>query len=245
MAGRSFCPKTKLKLKWFVISVESFITVYFVMFLFFCLLVSFAAFGMSDTQCSYSYGDVDPTFDAVAPDTYAVVFDTTVTLADGSKGEPIVLEVNRSWAPIGADHFYALVKDRFYDCAAFFRVVPNFVVQYGIAASPEETAKWNSTIMDDPVLVSNLPWTVTYATAGPDTRTTQLFINYVDNSRLDADGFAPFGVITSGFDTALQIYNPTPDNSNGIGQERYTELGNDWILKKYPDVDLVTTARLV
>lgn len=214
------------------------------MFLLNLLLSSVAVSALSATECSYSYGNVDPNVVITAPDTYTVVFDTTVTLADGSKAEPIVLEVNRTWAPIGADHFYSLIKDQYYDCGAFFRVVPDFVVQYGIAASPNETAKWDTAIVDDPVLVSNLPWTVTYATAGPDTRTTQLFINYIDNSRLDVDGFSPFGIITSGFDTALQITNPTPDDSNGIGQERYTELGNDWVLKKYPDVDLVTTARL-
>ena len=102
----------------------------------------------------------------------------------------MVLEVNRSWAPIGADRFYALVGDRYYDDAAFFRVVPSFVVQ-GIAALPEETKKWDEPIQDDPVLVSN-PGTVTYAaTSQPNSRTTQIFINYVDNSGLDSQGFAP------------------------------------------------------
>lgn len=118
-------------------------------------------------------------------------------------------------------------------------------VQYGIAADPAETAKWDSTIPDDPVLKSNSQWTVTYATAGPDTRTTQLFINYVDNAQLDDQGFAPFAVVTSGFDTALAIVNPTPDSSNGINQMGYTKGGNDWLLGKYPNTTLISKVELI
>ena len=118
-------------------------------------------------------------------------------------------------------------------------------VQYGIAADPAETAKWDTTIPDDPVLKSNAQWTVTYATAGPDTRTTQLFINYVNNDQLDDQGFAPFAVVTSGFETALAIVNPTPDSSNGINQMAYTKGGNDWLLSKYPNITLISKVELV
>ena len=90
------------------------------------------------------------------------------------------------------------------------------MVQFGIASQPSETKKWNTAIPDDPVLKSNIPGTVTFATAGPDTRTAQIFINTVDNSRLDADGFSPFAEVISGMDAVLAIYNPTPDSSNGI-----------------------------
>lgn len=172
-------------------------------------------------------GDVpnpSPLPDTVSPDKYIISFDTNVVI-DGAPAAPIVIEVLRKWAPLGADRLFSLMKDGFYNQAAFFRVVPDFVLQFGIAALPEETAKWDTTIPDDPVLVSNTQWTVTYATAGPDTRTTQLFINYINNSRLDADGFAPFGRVISGYETALNVVNPTPDDSNGISQPLYTKKG--------------------
>lgn len=165
-----------------------------------------------------------PQPDPVSPDTFNIFFDTNVII-DGQPAKPIVIEVIRSWAPLGADRLYSLMKDGFYNGAAFFRVVPDFVLQFGIAALPAETKKWDTTIPDDPVLVSNTNWTVTYATAGPDTRTTQLFINYVNNSRLDESGFAPFGRVISGFETALNVVNPTPDNSDGINQALYTRKG--------------------
>ena len=94
--------------------------------------------------------------------------------------------------------------------------------------------------VDDPVLKSNKKWTVTFATAGPDTRTTQLFINYVDNASLDDQGFSPFAVVTSGFDTALGVNNPTPDDSNGVNQLLYTKKGNEWLLDNYPNITLIS-----
>lgn len=182
-----------------------------------------------------------PAPDAVAPEGYAIKIETNLE----SSPEPIIIYVNRSWAPLGADRLYSLVQDGYYNQAAFFRVVPDFVVQFGIAAQPKETAKWNTNIKDDPVLTSNVAWTVTYATAGPDTRTSQLFINYIDNSRLDDMGFSPFGVVVSGFNTALAIYNPTPGDSNGIDQDAYTMKGNSWLLKNYPETTLITCATLM
>jgi peptidyl-prolyl cis-trans isomerase A (cyclophilin A) len=182
----------------------------------------------SKKTCSIQ-GDVpnpSPQPDPVSPDTYTITFDTNVVI-DGEPAKPIVIEVTRSWAPLGADRLYSLMQDGFFNGAAFFRVVPDFVLQFGIAAFPEENTKWNTTIADDPVLVSNTNWTVSYATAGPDTRTTQLFINYIDNSRLDASGFAPFGRVIIGFETALKVVNPTPDNSDGIDQDMYTAYGKD------------------
>jgi len=93
--------------------------------------------------------------------------------------------------------------------------------------------------------MSNTDWTVSYATSGPDTRTTQLFINYVDNTRLDALGFAPFARVVSGFETALTVFNPTPDSSDGVNQTFYTKRGNNWILSKYPDISLITCTQLL
>ena len=198
---------------------------------------------VGDTSCIPVYNGVPnpaPAPDPVAPDNFRVQFDVDIAASD-----PIIMEVTRAWSPRGVDRFYALVKDGFYNCAAFFRVVPDFVVQYGIAAIPEETAKWDTAIEDDPVVQSNLQWTVSFATAGPDTRTTQLFINYVDNVQLDASGFSPFAMVTSGFDTALAITNPTPDDSNGVNQYLYTKHGNEWLLKAYPNVTLISSVSIV
>jgi cyclophilin family peptidyl-prolyl cis-trans isomerase len=208
-----------------------------------------------------SFGNVinpSPEADPVAPDVFTAKFYTNVS------DIPIVLLVTREWAPIGVDRFWALMNDRYYENAAFFRVVPNFVVQFGISSSPNETEKWNTSIPDDPVLISNIEWTVAYATAGPDTRTTQIFINYIDNSRLDSSGFAPFAKVISGFQTALNITNPTPNSSNGIyiliffisyllnfniylllniigcDQDLYMEYGNSWILNTYPNISIIT-----
>lgn len=192
-----------------------------------CLLAG--SFVSARKTCTIQ-GDVAnpyPQPDAVSPEKYTISFDTNVVI-DGEPAKPIVIEVTRAWAPLGADRLYSLMKDGFFNGAAFFRVVPDFVLQFGIAGLPKENTKWNTTIVDDPVVVSNTNWTVSYATAGPDTRTTQLFINYVDNSRLDASGFAPFGRVISGFETALKVVNPTPDNSDGIDQDQYTEFGTSF-----------------
>ena len=177
--------------------------------------------------------------DPKSPDNYIVDFHTDVD------GGVISVNVTRAWAPLGSDRFYALVKDSFFDKAAFFRVVPDFVVQFGIAGTPEENTKWSATIVDDPVLQSNLAGTLVYATAGPDTRTTELFINYVDNTRLDQEGFAPFGqVIEKGLEVATAIHNPTPGNTDGVNQDDYLSKGNTWIEKKYPDINFIVNATI-
>jgi cyclophilin family peptidyl-prolyl cis-trans isomerase len=132
--------------------------------------------------------------------------------------------VNRSWAPLGADRFYALINAGFFNNSAFFRVVPGFVVQFGISGSKAENQKWlHSSILDDPVKMSNTPGTLVYADAGKNTRSTQLFINYGDNSRLDAMGFAPFGKVvgTGGMAVANKIHNPTPGGSMGEFQSSF------------------------
>ena len=140
-----------------------------------------------------------------APDFYRVHFKTDI-----DAGNPIVVEVNRSWAPIGADHFYELVKGKFYDNSALFRVVPKFVLQFGISGNSSENQQWlHNSIKDDPVIASNQRGTVTYADAGPNTRSTQIFINYGDNSRLDKMGFAPFGTVITGLEIASKAFNPT------------------------------------
>ena len=140
-----------------------------------------------------------------APDFYRVEF-----ITDIDKSVPIVIEVNRTWAPVGADHFYTLVNENFYANSALFRVVPNFVLQFGISGNSSENKRWlHRNIRDDPVVTSNGRGTLAFADAGPNTRTTQIFINYGDNARLDKMGFAPFAKVVAGFDVATKAFNPT------------------------------------
>jgi len=118
------------------------------------------------------------------------------------------------------------------------------VVQFGIASDPDETSKWGNAILDDPVTQSNSLGTITYATGGANTRTTQLFINLKDNASLDRQGFSPFGKVVSGMQVLTAIYNPTPDSSGGANQHEYENRGNDWILETYPDIDLIENTAL-
>lgn len=123
-------------------------------------------------------------------------------------------------------------------------MVPGFVVQFGIAGDPNLNKKWNETLKDDPVIASNIAGTISYATAGPDTRTTQLFINLADNARLDKMGFAPFGAVVSGMDVVSRIFNPTPNSSSGVDQGMYETKGNAWIRRKYPQINFITKAEV-
>lgn len=169
-----------------------------------------------------------------APETFRVNLDT-------SRG-PVVIEVTRADAPNGADRFYNLVKAKFYDGARFFRVVPGFMVQFGIAADPAMTKTWDVPIPDDPVKTSNVRGTVTFAAmSAPDTRTTQLFINYADNSRLDGLRFAPFGKVVSGMEFVDQIYSGDGENPD---QSQIEAQGNAYLEKAYPRLDYIKTARL-
>jgi peptidyl-prolyl cis-trans isomerase A (cyclophilin A) len=171
---------------------------------------------------------------AAAPDVYKVNLDTT-------KGS-VVIEVHRAWAPIGADHFNELVKAGYFDGGRFFRVVPGFVVQFGLAADPAVTAKWNSPpLMDDPVTQSNTVGMVTYATAGPNTRTTQLFISLGNNQRLDGMGFAPFGKVITGMEAVQNLYG-------GYGEAPQQPLiesqGNAYLQSQFPMLDYIKKATI-
>ena len=123
--------------------------------------------------------------------------------------------------------------------------MPDFVVQFGISGDPATNKKWETPIKDDKVIQSNVAGTIVYATAGPNTRTTQLFINYIDDSRLDSMGFAPFGTVISGMETAKKIFNPTPGNTGGVDQGEYTSKGNDWIKAKYPKINFITNTTIL
>lgn len=169
---------------------------------------------------------------ARAPEVYKVKFTTT-------KGD-VIIQVNRAWAPIGADRFYNLVRGGFYKDAAFFRVVPNFVAQFGIPARPDVAAVWDHAyLVDDRVTQSNKRGTLTFATAGPNTRTTQIFINFGDNVRLDTQGFAPFGQVIEGMELVDKFfagYGESPD------QGRITAMGKAYLDKSFPNLDRILNA---
>ena len=173
-----------------------------------------------------------------APENYDVRFLTT-------KG-PFVVEVHRAWAPLGADRFYNLVKFGFYTNASFFRVLPGFVVQFGISARPAIAKAWNDAkIEDDPVTQSNLRGTLTFATSGPNTRTTQVFINLADNPRLDQMGFAPFGKVVEGMavvDSFYSGYGEGAPQGNGPDQGRITNEGKSYLDKEFPKLDSIKSA---
>jgi peptidyl-prolyl cis-trans isomerase A (cyclophilin A) len=175
---------------------------------------------------------------ATAPAVYYVQFHTT-------KGD-FTVQVMRAWAPNGADRFYNLVVHHFYDNATLFRVVPGFVVQFGIPADPKYGKIWsNANIKDDPVTQSNLPGYITYAqSSAPNSRSTQVFINYGDNSRLDGMKFAPFGKVTEGMDV-LKSFNSQYGDQPTSQQDRITNEGNTYLDSTFPGLDKIVTARIV
>lgn len=175
---------------------------------------------------------------AKAPATYAVEFTTT-------KGT-FVVTVHRSWAPRGADRFYNLVKAGFYNGDEFFRIVKSFVVQFGISGYPQVSSAWqNANIPDDPVKTSNVPGTLTFADAGPNTRTTQLFINLANNGpNLDGQGFAPFGKVTKGMAVVKKLYGGY-GGAPSDAQAQIASQGNAFLKKKFPKLDSIIRARLV
>jgi len=191
---------------------------------------------LSLTGCS---GSTQPSQGgAHAPDLYKVNLDT-------SKGA-VVIEVHRDWAPLGADRFYELVKSGYFDGARFFRVLPGFMAQFGIAADPKTTAKWkDANLQDDPVKQSNTAGMVTFATAGPNTRTTQMFINTADNARLDGQGFAPIGKVISGLDVVQNFYSGYGEGApqgRGPDQGQTEAQGNAYLEKEFPQLDYIKKA---
>ena len=170
-----------------------------------------------------------------APATYKAAFDT-------SAGK-FVITVHRDWAPNGADRFYNLVKNGFFDDTRFFRVVPDFMVQFGINGDPAVASAWqNANIKDDPSgKQSNKPGYVTFATRGKDTRTTQIFINFKDNKGLDSQGFTPFGEVTSGMTAVEKINAQYGERPN---QGAIQSQGNVYLNKDFPKLDYVKKATI-
>ena len=174
------------------------------------------------------------------PGQYTVELDTT-------KGA-IVIEVRRDWAPNGADRFYELVQNGYFTDVAFFRVVSGFMAQAGISGDPALNTAWREKrIPDDPVKASNMRGTVTFATSGPDSRTTQFFINFSDNSRLDGMGFAPFGKVKdmAPVDALYDGYGEGAPRGRGPSQGQMQTQGNAYLKASFPKLDYIKSARII
>ncbi len=164
-----------------------------------------------------------------------------------TKGD-FTIQVTREWAPRGADRFHALVKNGYYDDTAFFRVVGGFMAQIGIHGAPEVNAVWrNQKIQDDPVTQSNTRGMISYAKSGPNTRTTQIFINYADrNSNLDSQVFSPFGKVIEGMDVVDSLHSGYGGGPpTGPNQGRLQAEGNAYLKADFKDLDYIKTARII
>lgn len=183
----------------------------------------------------------DPAFAATAPDTFRVVFETTTG--------PFTIEAVRAWAPLGVDRFYNLVRNGFFEEIALFRVIPGFVAQFGLHGVPAVNDAWMAApLPDDPVVVSNLRGTLTYAKAGPNSRTTQFFVNYTDNQRLDTDGFAPIARVVNGMDALLRShsgYGDFPPNGNAPSLDCMQQGGNNYLRREFNQLDYIQGARII
>ena len=220
-------------------------------------LAALAAGGGATAGCGSGYPRVDlpepsaerqvllapesDAFRATPPDTFVVRFET-------SEGE-FVVQVNRAWAPVGAFRFYNLVRNGYYDGVRFFRVIPGFMAQFGVHGVPAVDDAWaDQQLPDDPVLVPNQRGMITYAKAGPNTRTTQLFINYRDNTTLDGDGFAPFGRVIEGMDVVDRLYGEYGETAPGGSGPDYACLmtgGNAYLARRFERMDSIVSATIV
>jgi peptidyl-prolyl cis-trans isomerase A (cyclophilin A) len=175
-----------------------------------------------------------------APEKFTVKLATT-------KGD-ILIDVIRSWAPRGADRFHALVRAGYYDDVAFFRVIKGFMAQVGISGKPDLNAKWRAMrIQDDPVKQSNTKGMVTFATGGANTRTTQIFINFGDNARLDRMGFSPFGKVQdmTVVEALYSEYGEGAPRGRGPNQGRLQTEGNPYLKRDFPEMDYIKTAAVI
>jgi peptidyl-prolyl cis-trans isomerase A (cyclophilin A) len=176
-----------------------------------------------------------------APASFKVKFQT-------SEGD-FVVEAQREWAPLGVDRFYNLVKNGYYDSVCFFRVISGFMAQFGIHGDPKVSAAWRAErIQDDPVKQSNKRGYLSYAMAGPNTRTTQLFINYADNSRLDQMGFAPIARVVEGMDVVDRLYSGYGEGApqgKGPNQGRLQTEGGAYLSKDFPQLDCIKNATII
>lgn len=199
-----------------------------------------AAAGSSEEARAVLLDPTHPAWNEPAPDTFLAMFET-------SRGD-FVIQVIRAWAPIGADRFYNLIRYGYYDDARFHRVVPGFITQWGIAGDPEVSAVWYDRGMpDDTVVTSNVRGTVAFAFTEPGTRSTQVYINMVDNVRLDVQGFAPFGRVIHGMERVVDsIRSGYGERSGGGvragGQRRIVSEGNAYLDAAFPNLDSLIRA---
>jgi peptidyl-prolyl cis-trans isomerase A (cyclophilin A) len=171
------------------------------------------------------------------PEKFKIVLDTT-------KGK-VVIEATRSWSPKGVDRLYELVQGGFFKDIAFFRVIEGFVVQFGIHGDPKLSSQWKSkNIEDDPVKESNKIGTISFATAGAGTRTTQLFINLGDNTRLDGMGFSPVAKVVEGMDVVKKIYSGYGDGHKAPDQGAIQSKGNSYLKESFPEMDYIKSAEI-
>jgi len=184
------------------------------------------------------HNPADPAFASQAPDSFRARFSTT-------KGD-FVIAVHRAWAPLGVDRFYNLVRSGYYDGVRFFRVLPGFMAQFGIHGDTAVTTGWRERrIADDPVRRTNGRGMVTFATAGPGTRTTQIFINYGNNDRLDGMGFAPFGAVVEGMEVVDALYGEYGEGAprgRGPDQFRLNVEGEKYLARQFPRLDKINKA---
>ncbi len=187
----------------------------------------------------------DPTMNEMAPASFRVRLTT-------SKGE-VLLELHRAWSPNGVDRVYNIVRDGFYDGVRFFRVIDGFMAQFGIHGDPAIQGRWrNANIVDDPVAESNVRGRLTFAKSGaPNSRSTQLFINYRDNSNLDGMGFSAIGEVVEGMDVIDSLYSgygeggPAGSGATGPDQAGIQRRGNEYLAADFPELDFIEKAEIV
>ena len=181
-----------------------------------------------------------PAVNLTAPAEFRVKLETT-------KGD-IVLKITRDWGPKGADRFYSLVKNGFYDECRFYRVLPKYIAQFGIHGDPAISGKWHeATLDDDPVKQKNTRGRLTFAKGGPNSRTTNLFLNLKDSTSLDSQGFAPIGEVVEGMEIADQLHSGYGDGApkgRGPSQKRIYEEGNAFLKKDFKDLDFIKSAKI-
>jgi len=205
------------------------------------LLVSLAALAGACHRPAPLTAPTPAGLDAVGPDSFTVRVTTTRGLFD--------LKVHRDWAPRGSDRLYWLFTHRFYDGARFFRVVPNFVVQFGMPGDTAVNRNWKERrFADDSVTRGNVRGTLSFATGGPNTRTTQLFINLKNNQRLDPMGFSVVAQVVAGMavvDSLYQGYGDGPPRGKGPSQDTIAKEGEAYLAREFPRLDKILTARVV